>query len=260
MLEGITILETSVATGPLAPFEISLATLIIKKCMVTAFPDTRQKMMKTISKFFIRLRSLMAKDIRRYDPTLAQSNPSLHTTRWAPLEPLYLFLEGLTTYAEENLYLEKPIEGAFPLFDVLKLIIDLFGSKECYINKAKQFEALNFIKKAKNGQLLRSKSLFMFLLNSMKATWTNVRINAFELLSKYDDEYVLFHDSSFVNGILIPTALDFLKDPRAMMAEACALMMKLVFIKCIEVADLTKFGELATNEFENVTDKRLAML
>ena len=41
VLEGITILETSVATGPLAPFEYSLATLIIKKCMVTAFPDTR---------------------------------------------------------------------------------------------------------------------------------------------------------------------------------------------------------------------------
>ena len=34
---------------------------------------------------------------------------------------------------------------------------------------------------------------------------------------------------------MIPTALDYANDPRAMMAEAAALMLKLAFLKCIDV-------------------------
>ena len=47
----------------------------------------------------------------------------------------------MTEYAEENLYLDKPIEGAFPLFDVIKLIMDLFGGIEYKQNKAHKYIA-----------------------------------------------------------------------------------------------------------------------
>ena len=144
--------------------------------MVTAFPDTRQKMMKTITSFLVRVRTLFAKDIKRYDPALFDTNPEQHAALWAPLDPLYDFLEGVTRYAEENLYLDKPIEGVFPIFDVLKLIMDLFGGTTKTLNKAKSFEPINFLTKARKGQLLNSKSLFMFFINSLKSSWTNVRL------------------------------------------------------------------------------------
>ena len=148
VLESIAILETSAATGPIAPFEFTLASRFIKTCMVTTFPDTRQKMMKTITAFFVRVRTIYAKDIKRYDPALYESNPEHHAALWAPLDPLYNFLESVTRYAEENLYLDKPIEGAFPLFDVLKLVMDLFGGITFTMNKAKSFEPINFLTKA----------------------------------------------------------------------------------------------------------------
>ena len=116
--------------------------------------------------------------------------------------------------------------------------MDLFGGNEFRLNKARIFEPINFLQKADGGKLLASTSLFMFLINSLKSSWTNVRHNAYELLSKYSDDYSAFHDSAFVNGILVPTALDFMNDPRAMMAEASALMLKLAFTKCIDVVDL----------------------
>ena len=209
-----------------------LAASFIKTCMVTAFPDTRQKMMKSVSAFMIRLRTLNSKNIKRYDPALADD------TLWEPLQPLFDFLLEITSYAEENLYLDKPIEGSFPLFDVLKLIMKLFGNNEYKLNKAKHFEPINFLAKAKGGQLLKSKSLFMFLINSMNSSWRNVRNNSFELLSLYSSEYESFKDATFVNTVLIPTALDFLNDPRIRMAEAAALMLKLAFTKCIDVVDL----------------------
>ena len=52
VLEVISILEISATSGPLVPFELKLASLFVKNCMITAFPETRQKMMKTISAFF----------------------------------------------------------------------------------------------------------------------------------------------------------------------------------------------------------------
>jgi hypothetical protein len=51
-------------------------------------------------------------------------------------------------------------------------------------------------------------------------------------LTRYADTYSAFNDSKFVNELLIPTAIDYANDPRAMMAEAAALMLKLVFLKC----------------------------
>ena len=265
MLETIAILETSAASGPIAPFEFALASHFIKNCMVTAFPDTRQKMMKTISSFLVRLRTLYAKDIKRYEPALAETEPERHDQLWAPLNPLYGFIADVTEHAEENLYLDKPIEGAFPLFDVIKLIMDLFGGIEYKQNKAHTFYRINFLAKAKGGHLLSSRSLFMFFINSLKSSWTNVRLNSYELLSKYADEYAQFHNTTFVNGILVPTALDFLNDPRAMMAEASALMLKLAFVKCIDVVDLSLIprpsdAEAPATNFESPTDKRLLML
>jgi len=145
------------------------------------------------------------------------------------------FLKDVTEYCQNNLYLDKPIEGAFPLFDILKLIHELFGGIECHINKAKIFEPLNLL--SKNG-LLESKSLFNFLVNSLKSTWANVRRNAFELLTRYAETYSAFNDPIFVNDVLIPTALDYANDPRAMMAEASAMLFKLAFLKCTAVLSL----------------------
>lgn len=105
----------------------------------------------------------------------------------------------------------------------------------------------------------------MFLVNSLKSSWTAVRINSFDLLSKYADSYSLFNDSDFVNKTLLPTALDFLNDPRAMMAEASALMLKLAFIKCTATVDFSILSTSATENLlaeipQNLLDRKLLML
>lgn len=51
-IETIAILDTPAASEPLAPYELNLAASFIKTCMVTAFPETRQKMMRYITAFF----------------------------------------------------------------------------------------------------------------------------------------------------------------------------------------------------------------
>lgn len=103
------------------------------------------------------------------------------------------------------------------------------------MNKGKVFEPLNLLQKT---GLLESRSLFNFLVNSLKSSWANVRRNSFELLTRYADSYAAFSDTEFVNELLIPTALDYANDPRAMMAEASALMLKLAFLKCTDVLHL----------------------
>jgi hypothetical protein len=47
------------------------------------------------------------------------------------------FIKEVSEHAQSNLYLDKPIEGSFPLFDILKLILDLFGGVSFYVNKAR---------------------------------------------------------------------------------------------------------------------------
>ena len=66
--ESISILETGAASEPLKAFELPLATEFLKKSMQTTFPDHRQKYMKVIGAFFVRLRTIYGKDIRRYQP------------------------------------------------------------------------------------------------------------------------------------------------------------------------------------------------
>ena len=53
--------------------------------MLTSFPDFRQKYMKTINAFFIRLRTVHGKDIKRYNPELEVTNKELADKLWAPL-------------------------------------------------------------------------------------------------------------------------------------------------------------------------------
>jgi hypothetical protein len=40
------------------------------------------------------------------------------------------FLREVIKHVKENLYLDKPVEGALPLFEVLKIILELFGDYE----------------------------------------------------------------------------------------------------------------------------------
>lgn len=68
--------------------------------------------------------------------------------------------------------MDKAIEASYPLFEVLKAIQDLFGGHEWKMNKAKSFEPVNLLSKA---GLFQSKSLFYFLVNSLKSSWANVR-------------------------------------------------------------------------------------
>jgi len=55
----------------------------------------------------------------------------------------------------------------------------------------------------------------------------------------------MFKDSEFVNEIMFETAMQFANDPRAMMAEAAALLLKLIFIKC---PSIVKVEGVDTNE------------
>jgi hypothetical protein len=77
--------------------------------------------------------------------------------------------------------------------------------------------------------------VFNFLVNSLKSSWANVRQNSFELLTRYSDSYCAFSDAKFVNEVLVATALEYANDPKAMMGEASALMLKLAFLKCTHV-------------------------
>lgn len=135
--------------------------------------------------------------------------------------------------------MDKAIEGSYPMFEVLKLTQDLFGGHEFKINKSKTFEPVNLLEKT---GLFQDRALFFFLVNSLKSSWANVRQTSFSLLTKYPNNFTEFHNTVFVNDQLIPAALEFLNDPRSMMAESCGLMLKLVFTKCIEVAQINKIS------------------
>jgi hypothetical protein len=74
--------------------------------MVTTFPDYRQKFMKSVMHFFIRLRTVYYKDIKKGNN----------------VDVLVEFLRKVIDICQHNLYLDKPIEGSFPLFDILKSI------------------------------------------------------------------------------------------------------------------------------------------
>jgi len=74
-----------------------------------------------------RLRTAHDKELRK---------PTLSTT----YQPLVKCLAEAISNCEAKLYLDKPIEGAFPLFNVLKSIQKLFGGIKYHINNSKIFE------------------------------------------------------------------------------------------------------------------------
>lgn len=160
----------------------------------------------------------------------------------------------MADYAAKNLYMDKAIEGSYPLFEVLKTMQDFFGGNEFKMNKNKTFEPVNLLEKT---GILQDKALFYFLVNSLKSTWSNVRHTSYSLLSKYADTYPEFSNTDFVNHQLIPTALEFCSDPRSMMAEATGLMLKLAFSKCINVLDISKitFDALSSSTASTITAK-----
>ena len=79
-----------------------------------------------------------------------------------------------------------------PLFEILKLIIELFGDYEYKLRITQVYPACHLISKA---DLLNSQSFFMFLLKSLKSTWTQIRMHAYDILVRYPDSYNAFNDS-----------------------------------------------------------------
>jgi hypothetical protein len=249
-LECMTFIEVLAETDPLDPFEWELITFYLKNCMLTTFPDYRAKFYRTLLRFFHRLRTVYGKEIRWFMKnnakfTFAELSPEERASKCPKLLPLLVFLQDITSFAERSLYLDKPIEGSFPLFDVLKILQDFFGGITYQMNKGAIFDPLNFLEFC---GLLQSQSLFIYLVNAMKSSWATVRIKAFELLSRYPDGYVLFNDSHFVNKVLLPAAFEFCNEARAMLSEASGLMLKLVWLKCMPTVDMDALMKLGSPE------------
>ena len=137
------------------------------------------------------------------------------------------------------MYLDKPVEGALPYFELLKMIFELFGDFEYKLRITSVYPACNLLSKVGYFELDERRPLFIFLINSMKSTWAQVRLHAFEVLSRFPDTYGLFVDDKFVNEVLMSTASELANNPKAMMAEASALFHNLIFKKCLPHLALT---------------------
>lgn len=123
-LDSIEIVAMEVkATASISEFEFDMATRFIKHCLRTTFPEFRQKYIKAIKQFLIRLRTASEKDIKKY-------NASEDGYMSENVEQVIEFLRDIIAFIQENLYLDKPVEGALPLFEILKIIIELFGDFE----------------------------------------------------------------------------------------------------------------------------------
>jgi len=71
--------------------------------------------MKAIRLFLMSLRTSLTKDIKKYisDPASEKSDD---------MKQLSAFLKRVISFCEESLYVDKPIETALPLFEILKMI------------------------------------------------------------------------------------------------------------------------------------------
>jgi hypothetical protein len=94
---------------------------------------------------------------------------------------------------------------------------------------------------------MESKSLIIFLLNSLKSSWALVRLDAFYLLQHMPNNHFLLTDKQFVNEVIMQTALNYCNNPKAMMAEGSGLLLKLVFMKCLKVLNII-------NQTDNLRD------
>jgi hypothetical protein len=209
-------------------FEMSLCERFVKHSLRTTFPEFRQKYMKAVKNFLIRIRTACDKDIKKCPEVIT---PSLQDT--------VDFLKDLLVFIEQTLYLDKPVESALPYFELLKMIFELFGDFEYKLRITQVYPACNLLTKIGYFGLEERRPLFIFLINSMKSTWAQVRIHAFEVLLRFPDSYGLFVDHSFVNQVLMTTASELANNPKAMMAEASALFHNLIFKKCLAHLSLT---------------------
>lgn len=75
--------------------------------------------MKSLGHFITRLRTTHNKELKK----IKTKEDALN----GPCANLYYFLAEVINYCEMNLYQDKPIEGAFPLFDILKTLQEFFG-------------------------------------------------------------------------------------------------------------------------------------
>ena len=132
----------------------------IKYCLRTTFPEFRQKYIKAIKLFIIRLRTATEKDIKKFNQTKVMSDS---------LKEVVVFIGDIMNFIYENLYLDKPVEGALPYFEIFKIFIDLFGDFEYKLRITQVYPATYLLTTA---NLLTNESFFIFLLNSLKSTWT----------------------------------------------------------------------------------------
>ena len=104
-------------------FELYMCTTFIKHSLRTTFPEFRQKYIKAVKNFIIRLRTAADKDIKKYlAPQAAPVSENLQQT--------LAFITDILQFTEENLYLDKPVEAALPYFEILKILFELFGDFE----------------------------------------------------------------------------------------------------------------------------------
>lgn len=82
----------------------------------------------------------MLKDIKNY----VKSDDAEPTE---DLKNLISFLRDIIEFCQSNLYVDKPIEAALPLFEILRMIQDLFGSQNYQIKVTQILPALYLLEK-----------------------------------------------------------------------------------------------------------------
>ena len=121
-------------------FEYTMCETFIMNCVRTTFPDHRQHFMKATRQFFLSLRSTLTKDIKRY-------TSEDDSEKSQDVVSLVQFLARLIKFCSENLYVDKPLETALPLFEVLKMIQDIFGEYDYHIRVTQILPGLGLLAK-----------------------------------------------------------------------------------------------------------------
>jgi hypothetical protein len=67
---------------------------------------------------------------------------------------------------------------------------------------------------------------------------------SYSVLLKYPSDYKLFLDKDFVTNTILKTGLELANNPKAMMAEGCALYLNLVFEKCLNAVETLEGDEI----------------
>jgi hypothetical protein len=177
--------------------------------------------MKAVRNFMMSIRTALTKDIKKYVSGEDKTED---------LDKLLSFLRRTISFCEQNLYVDKPFETALPLFEILKMIQDHFGNYNHHIRVTLILPALGLLEKE---ELMQSKQLTVFLLNSLKSTWAIVRQSAYDILYHFPKDHSLLNDKEFVNDLIFKSALSWCNNPKAMVSEGSGLLLKLLFNKCL---------------------------